>query len=591
MAQVGTCDTGSAAKVNVVMNQPDAKTVFLVSGGAKGITSLCVKKLAARFQSKFILIGRSPNTPEPDWAIGVRDESELIQQAIHHFKLTGETVTPKRVQQFVREVTSGREIRSTLDTIYAAGGEARYISIDVTDKDALHHAIKEAESELGPVTGCIHGAGVIADKLIQQKTLQDIDRVIGVKLQGLINILEVVPADTLSFLVLFSSVAGFYGNAGQSDYAVANEILNKIAHQIHYRHPQCRVMALDWGPWDGGMVTPELKAILTERSVPVIPVDTGTDILVDALTSDSPAAQVVVGGEMIPHKAVLDAVPHTYRLRRRLTLEGNPFLRDHVIGGRAVLPTVCAVAWVVNACEQLYPGYSFYCVDDYRVLKGIVFDDTLADFYLLDLEEISKTEQDGIVINGLISSETTTSKPRFHYKMQVTIKSETPQVPRYPSFDLIVNNAKDGGSLYSDNTLFHGPSFRGIQRVINLTSKKLTMLCVPPIVSLADQGQFQVQTFNPFVTDVQLQSLLIWAKHSYGYGGLPLRIDSGIQYRPIPAGEPTYATLEVKTATQRRLVADVIVHDSEGMVYSKVTGAEITLSERLNTLFQQNHLF
>ena len=90
------------------------------------------------------------------------------------------------------------------------------------------------------------------------------------------------------------------------------------------------------------------------------------------------------------------------------------------------------------------------------------------------------------------------------------------------------------------------------------------MICVPPEVSWSDQGQFQIQSLNPFVTDVQLQSLLVWAKHTYGYGGLPLRIAQGIQYRAIPSGEETHVSLEVKIASKRRLVADVIVHDPRG---------------------------
>ncbi len=572
------------------MEQPDANTVFLVSGGAKGITSLCVKKLASRFHSKFILIGRSSNTPEPEWAISANDDIALKKCALQHLKRIGEPVTPKRVQQLVKEVTSSREIRTTLEDIKDVGGTALYIPVDVTDKAALRSAVEQAEPQFGSITGCIHGAGVLADKLIQQKTAHDIDRVIGVKLKGLINMLEIVPSERLAYLVLFSSVAGFYGNVGQSDYAAANEILNKVAYQVHYRHPQCRVIALDWGPWDGGMVTPALKAILAERNVAIIPVETGTEILVDALTTDSPAPQLVVGGEMTPPTAVLDEVLRNYRLRRNLRLQDNPFLRDHVIGGSAVLPTVCAVAWVANACEQLYPGYSFFCVDDYRALKGIVFDDTLAEIYVLELNEIQKSVHDGIILDALIRSDTPTGKPRFHYKMRVTVRREIPQAPLYRSFDPVERNPLDGATLYQDNTLFHGPSFRGIKRVLNLSPEKLTMTCVSPAVTLADQGQFQIQTFNPFMMDVQLQSLLVWTKQTYGYGGLPLRIDGGVQYRPVPEGEKTYTTLEIRTASKRRLVADVTVHDAEGLIYSKVTRAEITLSERLNTLFRQNHL-
>jgi NAD(P)-dependent dehydrogenase (short-subunit alcohol dehydrogenase family) len=572
------------------MTQPDAKTVFLVSGGAKGITALCVMKLAKRYRCRFILAGRSAIVPEPDWAKNVNDEAQLKRNALEYCKTTGKSPTPKLIQNMVRQVLSSREITETLQVVHHAGGLAEYISVDVTDFSALKNAVEEAESRLGAVTGCIHGAGVLADKLIQFKSADDVDKVIGVKLHGLRNMLDVIPPGRMVYVVLFSSVAAYYGNVGQSDYATANEILNKVAFQIRYRHPECRVIALDWGPWDGGMVTPAIKAMLVERNVDIIPVETGTDIFVDSLVSDSVDTQVVVGGEMVKPSVELGPILRQHRLYRHLTLDDNPFLHDHVIGGYAVLPTVCAVAWVTNACEQLYPGFTFYCVNDYRALKGIVFDDSLADWYLLSLEETEKSAEDGITLDAMISSETPDGRPRFHYKMQVTIRRDIPQAPIYPDIELDESLDIAGEKLYRDNILFHGPRFRGINRVLNLADDKLTMECNIPNVSLADQGQFQVQTFNPFVTDVQLQSLLIWAKHTYGYGGLPLRIARGIQYREIPEDILTIASLKVTKASKRSLVADVTVHDRDGVVYSKVTGAEITLSERLNVLFQQNQL-
>ncbi len=47
---------------------------------------------------------------------------------------------------------------------------------------------------------------------------------------------------------------------------------------------------------------------------------------------------------------------HSQQISRRLTLDANPFLRDHIINGHAVLPATCASAWMANICEQLYPG-------------------------------------------------------------------------------------------------------------------------------------------------------------------------------------------------------------------------------------------
>ena len=72
----------------------------------------------------------------------------------------------------------------------------------------------------------------------------------------------------------------------------------------------------------------------------------------------------------------------THRIRRVLSEAANPFVRDHVIGEHAVLPAVAVMAWTANACEQLYPGFTFARAQEFRTLKGIVFDESLADEYI-----------------------------------------------------------------------------------------------------------------------------------------------------------------------------------------------------------------
>ena len=397
-------------------SQPDSQTVFLVSGGARGITARCAIRLAQRFQSRFILLGRSACAPEPTWAAGAADEAALKQQAVQALLAQGQKPKPAQVQKTVEAVLATREIQSTLAAIAEAGGHADYLSADVTDAEALRAALEPVRAG---ITGIVHGAGALADKLIEHKTEADFEKVYKPKIEGLANLLQIVPASQLQYLVLFSSVAGFYGNAGQADYALANEILNKTAHLVQCQNPACRVLAVDWRPWEGGMVTPELKRMLAERNVPMIKLDEGANWLADALEAPSnPAVQMVVGEPLLP--AVAQREPggelRSYRIRRRLTLEANPFLRDHVIGGHAVLPTVCAIAWISNAGEQLYPGFEFFCVDQYQTLKGIVFDETLADEYVLDLKEIAKSA-DELVFEGTIWSTNPAGKPRYHYGM------------------------------------------------------------------------------------------------------------------------------------------------------------------------------
>ena len=580
--------------------KPTSTSLFIVSGGAKGITAQCVIKVAQRYQSAFVLMGRSPYPVEreADWSAGVSDEKTLKRRAMEHLKTTDQRPTPQRVQRMVKNVLSQREIAATLRTIKDAGGRAIYVSADVTDADTVRESIdaalqqlaKETSSTSLQITGIIHGAGVIADRPIEQKTEADFELVNSVKVQGLKNLLDCVPPGNLEHLILFSSIAGFYGNVGQADYAVANEILNKVAHQLKRRHPICRVLAIDWGPWDGGMVTPALKRLLARRDIDVIPLETGREIFADALASDDGNAQLVVGNALARPARTPDDVLRTHRIHRRLTLDANPFLQDHVIGGHAVLPTVCAVAWAINTAEQIYPGYTFFRAENYKALKGIVFDETLADEYVLELEETSKSSEN-IALSALIRSQTIDGKPRFHYSVDVTLRRDPPAAPEQ-SDDVILTSEVTitGADLYDDSVLFHGPCFQGIDHIMNLEPDTLTMQFSLPDMKPEIQGQFPVHSFNPYLTDISLQSLLVWANHTHGYGGLPLSIRAGEQYRRMRFGKKLYASLSVQSSSTRHLVANVVVHDEFGDVYSRVIGAEITLSPRLNKLFAQNQL-
>ena len=124
--------------------------------------------------------------------------------------------------------------------------------------------------------------------------------------------------------------------------------------------------------------------------------------------------------------------------------------------------------------------------------------------------------------------------------------------------------------LYQNGTLFHGPSFRGVERVLNISKEKVTMRCSLPPMAPSQQGQFRVQTFNPFIADGQYQSMVIWARHFHDAGSLPLLTKRGEQFRPIPFGRTTYVSMEVKESTDSKLVADIFTHDADGRIYSRV---------------------
>lgn len=560
-----------------------------MSGGAKGVTAQCVIRLARQYRAKFILLGRSELTgAEPEWAHGVKDDAELKRRIMAMLTAKGEKATPAKIQKEFNALQSHRTIEGTLNAITEAGGQAVYCNADVTDHAKLKKQLESLTRQTGAITAILHGAGNLADKLIEQKTERDFETVYSAKVDGLANMLACVPPSQLDTLVMFSSAAGFYGNPGQSDYALANEILNKTAHYIQLMHPQCHVVSLNWGPWDGGMVTPALRAMFADRHIDIIPIDSGAQMLVDELERrNSPAVQVLIGSAMnVPAIGLDPLVPlATHHIQRTLSLAANPFLKDHMIGGQAVLPTVCALEWMGNTAEQLYPGYKFFRAENYRVLKGIVFDDTLALAYTVELKEADKSVKGQILLDVLISSQTAQGKPRYHYSVRLHLLDQPPAPPRYANADLSLTDGEPGAPLYTNGTLFHGPSFQGVRRILNYSSQHLTLECEMPNVSEAAQGQFAVQNFNPFLADVQFQSMVIWARRFYNAGSLPLRAQAGTYYGSPCAGELFYVSLEVRSHSESGLVADIIAHDVDGKIYTRVDGAEVTISAQLNRLF------
>ena len=465
--------------------QIDNSSVFLITGGAKGVTAKCIEQMASKYPCTYILLGRSkyPETDEPTWAQNIVDEAELKKVIMEQLKAEGHKPTPKSINEILKPLLSDRDIRNTLRIIRKNGATAEYISADVTNEDNLSKSLAPVSEKFGPITGIIHGAGVLADKLIENKTIDDFNAVYSTKINGLKALIGCVDCSKLTHLALFSSAAGFYGNEAQADYTVANEIFNKVAYRFKHLYPNCHVSSFNWGPWDGGMVTPELKRMFEEKGIDVIPVSAGTELFTEEMLSMDDTLQVLVGSSMVPRPDFNDNILRSYQISRTLLPEENPFLNDHVIGNNPVLPTVCATWWMADTCEKLYPGFRFFSCSDYRLYKGIVFDKTQSFDYVMDIKETNKDSQGSVTFDVKIMSPKSNANFINHYGATIKLVNKTPEIPIYKNFDKNETHIKKGKELYIDNTLFHGPIFQAIERVININQHKLTMECRMPEIS------------------------------------------------------------------------------------------------------------
>ncbi|MET3805475.1 acyl transferase domain-containing protein/NADPH:quinone reductase-like Zn-dependent oxidoreductase/acyl carrier protein [Nakamurella sp. UYEF19] len=125
--------------------------------------------------------------------------------------------------------------------LHALGATVTFSSVDLTDAAALSALFGAMAAPLGAI---VHTAGVLADATLPGTTPAHLETVFGPKVAATLALQQAAPGTPL---VLFSSVAGTMGNAGQAAYAAANSWLDSLAAQ--QAADGLPTLALAWGPW------------------------------------------------------------------------------------------------------------------------------------------------------------------------------------------------------------------------------------------------------------------------------------------------------------------------------------------------------
>jgi len=257
----------------------NSDSVILITGGAYGITAKFARYFASRFQSRLVIVGRSeePGDEAADTVV-LNSENELRNYLISRARDEGEKVLPANIERELKGLLKNREIRENFAHIRQAGSNITYYSTDISDANSFTQVIEDCYKEFGRIDGVLHGAGIIADRLLKDKSLVAFQSVMATKTVAAAVLLKTLNPEFLKFVMFFSSVAARFGNVGQTDYSAANEILNKTAQRMSANWPKAHCLSINWGPWNAGMISQALSELYAGKGIHLIPPGIGMEM-------------------------------------------------------------------------------------------------------------------------------------------------------------------------------------------------------------------------------------------------------------------------------------------------------------------------
>jgi acyl transferase domain-containing protein/NAD(P)-dependent dehydrogenase (short-subunit alcohol dehydrogenase family) len=568
--------------------------VIVVSGGARGVTAETAIALAKAFAPTLVLLGRSPEpTPEPEWLSPLQDEIEIKKTLAS--QLNG-NASLRVVAERYQELTSNREILHNLDRIRQASAKVFYRQVDVADEPRVRACLADIQATIGPIRGLIHGAGVLADRLIVDKTPEQFSKVLATKVSGLHNLLNSVDNKQLKLLALFSSTTARLGRRGQVDYAVANEVLNKLAVDFAYRYPSCRTLAVNWGPWDGGMVTSSLKTVFEKEGIGLISKSAGAEHLLKEIRQPREGAiETVVLASPLPSDG-----PHhgekskkdlgTTVMDRPISVDLCPFLASHVLEGQAVLPMAMTAEWLAQAALHSHPGMVFQGFNDLRIFKGIrLLGDQLVSLSFRAGKADKKDSHLSIPME--ISSKDNKGRELRHARAEIVLarefstaeKLET-DVPNHPFWRSVEE-------VYA-KILFHGHDFQGIRQIEGFSERGIA----------ARVGTAQLPSkwmknplrnswiMDPLALDCAFQLMVLWTHENHDADSLPCFVKGYRQYQRSFPKDEVRVVVTITSHGASKALADMAFIDSQGKPVASLTGYECVIDPSLTQAFRRNRL-
>jgi acyl transferase domain-containing protein/NAD(P)-dependent dehydrogenase (short-subunit alcohol dehydrogenase family) len=564
-----------------------AGDVVLVTGGARGIVFECVYALARYTGCKLILTGRTDLAEgNPAW---LATEPEAIDNVIRQMEIDlvkNEGMKLPDAKRIGARSRSQWEVARNLKLLANAGIEVVYEKCDVSSKEELTSLIRRI-CKTETISGIVHGSGIQKSAMILDLPDRNIDLTLKTKLTPMFTFIDEIDWSSVKLFSGFGSIAGLLGNAGQSDYALGNDMLAWMVKELMAEHPHIQAQTVEWTAWTGtGMVSEQEGKRFKEAGLIALTVETGVPLYMEALTGVADArvaafnagADFAVGRSFVefpvaarPRTRLVDRDADTDKCEIHFSLLTDTYINQHLVNLEPVIPGT----FVTEIFAETLHG-SKLIPADIRFRRPMQLRGDLLDVEVIqtDDDQMMIVPRDRPDLNAkalanlsYASCRLVTSAPVEGAKLKIT-KKDLRQLQQL--------SLETSASFYSmlDEKFYRalktGPVFRGVRATIEDgdTFYSLVTLTTQALAALEQPGEF---VFNPVLADMAVQVAAAWAMIRHNAMEIPFEIGTLHVAGTISSEDAVVICKEIEI-TGEKSTMDVAVRNLDGSLIMTLNG-------------------
>ncbi|MGC8728064.1 MAG: SDR family NAD(P)-dependent oxidoreductase [Elusimicrobiales bacterium] len=505
------------------------KKKLLITGAGRGLGSIFAKIASHRWKPEIIIMDiiELDDNAEKFAAMSEEEFSEYKTKILmEELKKKRDKVTPVMLEKEFTRIKDSANLFKTIKEIEALGSKVHYYRCDLNNQIKFKEVINEIRNKFGKLDGIVHFAGLERSKLVTDKTLDEFFLIFNTKANSAINFWKEDIIKENGLWVMISSIAGKFGNLGQSDYASASDYISKFA--INLFNKGIKAFSIDMTAIANvGMgIRPGVEAFLKSQGVDFLYPEEVMNALADEI-SFGEFPEVIYSGslgkldwdkqlqyeESFPGSNTgnnsdlhfIESVKQNsdsqgFLAEKKLTVEKEKYLLDHAINETPVFPGVMGLEAFAETVISYTGKYPTRLSDVNFKLPIKLLKNKPVDINIRAVKENSTLEM-------LITSEFFNLKgvkmgdTRLHFTARYTPQESDFSNPKLPKIKEKYKIDKD--TIYK--TYFHGPSFQVLDGIIDSNRNEVVAVFKKPSARLLGEKDFDY-CFHPMIIEAVFQT-------------------------------------------------------------------------------------